>query len=269
MTAKSNGCHELEKCIGVNLALIYGGMLMVRLPRFVLPGQPQHVIVRGNNRQSIFRQEVDYALYLEKLKLACAKHQCDVHAYVLMTNHAHLIVTPHLDDSIGKSMQMLGRNYVQYFNKKYDRTGTLWEGRYRATLIDSEKYLLTCYRYVELNPVRAKGMVDHPGDYPWSSYLCNADGELNELISPHEEYLGLGSTPDERQAAYRGLFKERLMERDVEVIRQATNKAWVLGGQEFKDKIEKTIRRQAAPKQRGGDRKSRAYLTERDERGCV
>ncbi len=237
---------------------------MVRLPRFVLPGQPQHVIVRGNNRQSIFHQQVDYALYLEKLKLACNKHQCDLHAYVLMTNHAHLIVTPQLEDSIGKAMQMLGRNYVQYFNRKYDRTGTLWEGRYRATLIDSESYLLTCYRYVELNPVRARGMVGHPGEYHWSSYRCNAEGEKNGLISPHDVYLRLGATPDERQAAYRGLFKERMMEGEVEMIRQATNKAWVLGDQDFREKIEKTLCRQASPKARGGDRKSQAYLIERD-----
>jgi putative transposase len=242
---------------------------MVRLPRFVLPGQPQHVIVRGNNRQSIFRQEEDYTLYLEKLKLACDKHQCDVHAYVLMTNHTHLIVTPRLQGSIGKAMQMLGRNYVQYFNKKYDRTGTLWEGRYRATLIDSENYLLKCYRYVELNPVRAKGMFEHPGEYTWSSYQYNAYGEFNNLISPHEVYLCLGKSPYERQAAYRGLFKERMRERDLEEIRQATNKAWVLGSENFKEKIEKALTRQAVPKPRGGDRRSRAFLIKRGDQRCV
>jgi putative transposase len=244
-------------------------MVMVRLPRFVLPGQPQHVIVRGNNRQRIFRQEEDYVLYLEKLKQACLKHQCELHAYVLMPNHTHLIVTPHLDDSIGRAMQFMGRHYVQFFNKKYGRTGTLLEGRYRATLIDSENYLLRCYRYVELNPVRAQEMVEHPAEYAWSSYRCNAHGESSELVSPHEEYLRLGKTPYERQIAYRELFKEQLQDRDVEEIRQATNKAWVLGSDKFKDKVEKELSRQAAPKPRGGDRKSRAYLVERDERRCV
>jgi putative transposase len=166
-------------------------------------------------------------------------------------------------------MQFLGRSYVQFFNKKYDRTGTLWEGRYRATLIDSENYLLTCYRYVELTPVRAQEMVEHPAEYAWSSYRCNAHGESNELILPHEVYLRLGKTPQERQVAYRGLFTDQLPDRDVEEIRRATNKAWVLGSQEFKERMEKTLCRQVAPKPRGGDRKSRAYLIQRDERRCV
>ena len=147
---------------------------MARLPRFVLPGQPQHVIQRGNNRQDIFRAKGDYHYYLEKLGEVADKHQCDIHAYVLMTNHVHLLVTPHQENSIGKMMQTLGRYYVQYFNDRYQRTGTLWEGRYKATLIDTEQYLLTCMRYIELNPVRAKNMAKHASEYPWSSYRCNA-----------------------------------------------------------------------------------------------
>ena len=135
---------------------------MARLPRFILPGQPQHIIQRGNNRQDIFCSEDDYLYYLEKLIEAASKHQCDIHAYVLMTNHVHLLVTPHTEEGIGKMMQVLGRYYVQYFNHRYKRTGTLWEGRYKATLIDTEQYLLTCMRYIELNPVRAKEMVNHP-----------------------------------------------------------------------------------------------------------
>ena len=147
---------------------------MARLPRFVIPGQPQHVIQRGNNRQDIFKVDNDYLFYLEKLQAAAEKHQCDIHAYVLMTNHVHLLLTPHTEEGIGKMMQMVGRYYVQFYNHSYNRTGTLWEGRYKATLIDSEHYLFTCMRYIELNPVRAKGMVDHPGKYRWSSYHCNA-----------------------------------------------------------------------------------------------
>jgi len=141
---------------------------MARLPRFVIPDQPQHVILRGNNRAETFCADADYSFYLEKLKSACDKHGCSVHAYVLMTNHVHLLITPHLEQSLGKAMQMLGRYYVQYYNFCYRRTGTLWEGRYKATLIDSEAYLLTCMRYIELNPGRA-GMVIDPADYPWSS----------------------------------------------------------------------------------------------------
>jgi len=135
---------------------------MPRQPRFTIPGQPQHVIIRGNNRDPIFYADEDYGFYLEKLRKACEKHHCDVHAYVLMTNHVHLLITPHTENSLGKAIQMLGRYYVQYFNYSYKRTGTLWEGRYKATLIDSEAYLLTCYRYIELNPVRAEGMAEHP-----------------------------------------------------------------------------------------------------------
>ena len=126
---------------------------MARLPRYVLVGQPQHVIVRGNNREPIFYGDDDYRFYLETLKKACMKHQCDVHAYVLMTNHVHLLITPHKSDGLSKVIQMLGRYYIQYFNHTYQRTGTLWEGRYKATLIDSEHYALGCYRYIELNPV--------------------------------------------------------------------------------------------------------------------
>lgn len=142
---------------------------MARLPRFVIPEQPQHVIVRGNNRTEIFCAEADYQFYLEKLQQACDKHACQLHAYVLMTNHLHLLITPQEEQSIGKAMQMLGRYYVQYYNYTYQRTGTLWEGRYKAPLIDTEAYLLTCMRYIELNPVRA-AMVVRAADYPWSSY---------------------------------------------------------------------------------------------------
>ncbi len=133
---------------------------MARLPRFVIPGQPQHVIQRGNDRQAIFRNEQDYRFYLEKLREAAEKHQCDIHAYVLMTNHVHLLITPHTETGIGKTMQSIGRYYVQYFNHCYKRTGTLWEGRYKAALIDSEVYLLTCMRYIELNPVRVDNMAN-------------------------------------------------------------------------------------------------------------
>jgi len=232
---------------------------MARLPRFVIPGQPQHVIVRGNNREPIFYRDQDYRFYLEKLKQACDKHGCMVHAYVLMTNHVHLLITPDSEQGLGKTLQMLGRYYVQYFNHAYDRTGTLWEGRYKATLIDSETYLLTCYRYIELNPVRAEGMADHPSEYPWSSYRANALGEEDELVTAHDEYLKLGQTAARREAAYRMLFKHHISERTLEEIRESTNKAWVLGSGYFKERIAKQLNRAVSPAKRGGDRKSAAY----------
>ena len=188
---------------------------MARLPRFIIPDQPQHIIVRGNNREPIFLADTDYYFYLEILKNACEKHNCDLHAYVLMTNHVHLLITPHTEHGLSKVMQMIGRYYVQHFNYTYQRTGTLWEGRYKATLIDSEQYLLTCYRYIELNPVRAKGLVEAPEDYIWSSYRYNTMGKGSRIVTPHDEYLKLGQSDEERQAAYRELFNETLTDKVV------------------------------------------------------
>jgi putative transposase len=232
---------------------------MPRLPRFVLPGQPQHVIQRGNDRQPIFRAESDYRFYLEKLAEAATKHQCDIHAYVLMTNHVHLLITPQKESSISKTMQTLGRCYVQYFNTRYDRTGTLWEGRYRATLIDTEQYLFTCMRYIELNPVRANKMVDHPSEYPWSSYHSNALGELNSLLTPHREYNRLGTNDSDRQAGYRQLFRAQIPELTLKAIREATNKAWVLGSDQFREQMKQELNRPVQSAGHGGDRKSKAY----------
>ena len=235
---------------------------MARLPRFVIPDQPQHVIVRGNNRTEIFCADTDYQFYLEKLQLACEEHACQIHAYVLMTNHVHLLITPQEEQSIGKAMQMLGRYYVQYYNYTYRRTGTLWEGRYKATLIDFEAYLLTCMRYIELNPVRAD-MVAHPSEYPWSSYRRNALGQPNEIVTPQLEYQRLGKTDEERQSAYRQLFKHHITETSMNEIRNATNKAWVLGNDRFKQRIQKQLERRVEPNAKGGDRKSENYRINR------
>jgi len=235
---------------------------MARLPRWVVPGQPQHVILRGNNKAKIFGVGADYEFYLEKLQLACATHGADLHAYVLMTNHVHLLVTPQGEQSLAKAMQMLGRYYVQYYNYRYRRTGTLWEGRYKATLIDSETYLLICMRYIELNPVRAE-MVEHPSEYPWSSYRHNALGQLSPLLTAHIDYQRLGKTLDARQAAYRQLFKHHLSEDSLTEIREATNKAWVLGSDRFKQRIQKKLERPVAPKPKGGDRKSEQFRINR------
>ncbi len=231
---------------------------MARQPRFVLPGYPQHVIQRGNNRHVIFSDEADYRFYLDTLKEACERFTCHVHAYVLMTNHVHLLMTPDSEAGIGKVMQSLGRRYVQYFNYRYRRTGTLWEGRYKAALMDTESYLLTCYRYIELNPVRA-GMVDRPDVYRWSSHRCNALGEPNDLVTPHSLYLQLAESAEQRYRAYRALYRGALEEVAVDAIRVATNKAWVLGDDRFRLEIEDLLMRQSAPKPRGGDRKSAKF----------
>ena len=148
---------------------------MARHPRFALPGHPQHVIQRGNNRDIIFVADEDYQFYRDRLAEACRRFGCHLHAYVFMTNHTHLLMTPSTAAGISQVMQSLGRVYVQYFNYRYHRTGTLWEGRFKATLIDTDRYLMTCHRYIELNPVRA-GLVQRPEEYGWSSFLRNALG---------------------------------------------------------------------------------------------
>lgn len=227
---------------------------MARLPRYNLPGQPQHVILRGNNRNIIFVADEDYHFFIECLQKAAEQHGCTIHAYVLMTNHVHLLLTPEREDSIGKTLQSVGRRYVQYFNYTQKRTGTLWEGRYKATLIDSERYLLTCYRYIELNPVRAN-MVEHPRDYAWSSYLCHAEGKSDKLVTDHPLYVSLGKNDEMRQAAYSGLFKAHVGEATLNEIRDATNKGWTLGNDRFKETIAMAVNRRVAPLQRGRHKK--------------
>ncbi len=227
---------------------------MARLPRFYLKDQPQHIIQRGNNREPVFASQQDYIFYLECLLNAATRHKLKIHAYVLMTNHVHLLVSPLEESSIPKTMQSIGRKYVQYFNRCYDRTGTLWEGRYKATLIDSEAYLLTCMRYIELNPVRAR-MVRHPKNYPWSSYRFNALGEPDKLITPHDLYLSLGESPKTYQLNYATLFEERIPTKTLDEIRDATNKAWPLGSDKFKHEIEKITKRRSMPKPKGRPKK--------------
>lgn len=230
---------------------------MTRLPRLFLPGQPLHVIQRGNNRSTIFIADADYRFYLRCLKEASDKENLTVHAFALMRNHVHLLLTPTTESSLPKTMQSIGRRYVQYFNHTYGRTGTLWEGRYKSTLIDSERYLLTCMRYIELNPVRA-AMVEHPGDYFWSSYRVNAHGMPDELTTPHPLYMSLGRTADERQKAYRELFSQEITIADMDGIRNATNKGWVLGNRRFSIKFETLTTRQAIPRTRGRPKKREA-----------
>ncbi len=226
---------------------------MPRKARFNLLGVPQHVIQRGNNREPCFFSEADYIRYLEDLQTAADKHQCHIHAYVLMTNHVHILVTPFNDVGISLMMQSLGRRYVKYINHTYHRTGTLWEGRYKASLVDSERYLLTCMQYIESNPVRAS-MVEHPGDYKWSSYIDNAYGRLSFNLNPHPLYLSLGNSSEQRREAYRELFSVILGKESLHEIRDSLNHELVLGRSYFKDKIEEMTKRQVRLGQPGRPR---------------
>ncbi|MFC3150878.1 transposase [Litoribrevibacter euphylliae] len=228
---------------------------MARKPRLSLPNIPQHIIQRGNNRQPCFFDQQDFKVYLCKLEEYTQKYQVSVHAFVLMTNHVHLLMAPTESNGISKVMQSLGRYYVRYFNHTYKRTGTLWEGRYKSSLIDSDNYFLTVSRYIELNPVRA-AMVQHPAEYPWSSYQGNALGKPISLLTPHPCYLQLGHTPAAQQQRYRSLFTHQIPNWTIDQINTATNKEWVLGNHRFKDYIEQQTGRQTEPKPKGGDRRS-------------
>lgn len=218
---------------------------MARLPRFDAPGHPQHVIQRGNDRMRIFREEPDFRFFATALRRALKVHQCALHSYALMTNHVHLLISPEASGAIGRVMQSVGRRYVEYFNRRHRRTGALFEGRYRATLIDSHRYLFACARYIEQNPVRA-GMVSSAGEYRWSSYRANALGEVDDLVWPHAQFLALGATPQERTHAYRAMTDAWIDQRVVDEIRSATHRGWALGDDEFICRVERTGRR-AAP----------------------
>jgi len=223
---------------------------VARLGRYFVEGQTLHVIQRGNNRSAIFFSRADYPLYREWLAEAASKYGCAVHAYVLMTNHMHLLVTPQAPESLPRMMQSLGRRYVRYVNGAYRRTGTLWEGRYRAAPIDSEAYFISCCRYIELNPVRAC-MVAHPRDYPWSSYAAHAEGIADALAQDHPIFKRLGRSASERQKEYRALFRARLDEEFVEALRKATNGGWALGSDRFARTIANAANRRAAPLPKG------------------
>lgn len=204
--------------------------------RAALASVPMHVLQRGNNRLACFYAAEDYAFYLRHLEEMSRRFQCQVHSYVLMTNHVHLLITPAEACSTALLMKHLGQRYTQYVNRVYRRTGTLWEGRFKSSLVQRDGYLLQCQRYIELNPVRAH-MVVHPGDYPWSSYRAAADLLHASIWTPHQEYLSLGTSPDQRAAAYRELCAIELGNDELREIRSAANGGFALGNQRFKDEI--------------------------------
>lgn len=217
---------------------------MPRRPRLALADVPVHVIQRGNNRSACFFADEDRRRYLDWLREYAVDHACRVHAYVLMTNHVHLLLTPGSAEATGRVMKALGQRYVQYVNRVYGRSGTLWEGRFRSCLVDSERYFLVCQLYIELNPVRA-GMVACPDDHRWSSYACNAGRSTDPCVDPHPAYLALGNTVAARGEAYRALVAEGLNENTLGAIREATNGNFALGNEQFGQEIAEALGRRA------------------------
>ena len=209
---------------------------MPRRARMYIGGLPYHIVQRGNNREACFIEEENYRFYLELWERISQQKAVAVHAYCLMTNHIHFLVTPEDETGISETMKVVGSCYAQYINKKYGRSGTLWEGRHRASLVQEGRYLLTCYRYIELNPVRA-GMVARPEEYYWSSYGCNAWGD-EHWLTPHDEYRHLGKTTEDRCHAYRELFRYQLSEEDLHRFRQAAHYCQPIGDDRFCKQIE-------------------------------
>jgi len=223
---------------------------MPRKPRFYLPGIPVHIVQRGHSREPVFFDTDDYSAYLEWLEQASERYGCDIHAYVLMTNHIHILATPESQNSISRMMQYLGRHYVPYVNNAYGGSGSIWEGRYKSSMIQDDEYLLNCMRYIEQNPVRAD-MVKTPGAYRWSSFHANGRGEGNTLIRPHPLYQSLGRTRQQRLGAYRALFNTHIDQKDVEKIRSAWQTGTPLGNEDFRKKVEAKLKCKVGQARRG------------------
>jgi putative transposase len=232
---------------------------MPRKPRFFLPGVPVHVVQRGHSREPVFIEDNDYLAYLRWLKEGAERYKVDVHAYVLMTNHIHILATAQDSDGITRMMQYLGRHYVPYINHTYGSSGSIWEGRYKASLIHDEEYLLTCMRYIELNPVRAD-MVRSPAHYRWSSYRHNGQGKEDELVKPHALYFALSRTKPARLEAYKALFKAHLDEGVLDEIRSAWQTGTPLGNDYFRHKIEAKLKCKVGQARRGRPEKIKSEV---------
>ena len=215
---------------------------MARLSRLTLPGHPHHVIQRGNNRQAIFASTDDYQTMLDLLDENARKFSVAIHAYVLMGNHFHLLATPDTADGLPQMMQAVGRRYVRYFNDRQKRTGTLWEGRYKSTLIQTERYLLACMAYIDLNPVRAN-MVIQAKDYPWSSHAHYVGLRTDKLLTPHALVWELGNTPFAREAAYAELVQAGISAGQQKALTDSALRGWALGGPEFVENLQKKTTR--------------------------
>jgi putative transposase len=223
---------------------------MPRPTRIDVPGVPLHIVQRGNNKSNCFFSEIDRRFYLKCLAEAAQARGCAVHAYVLMSNHIHLLVTPEAKGAASAMLQDVGRRYVRTINSVHGRTGTLWEGRFKSSLIDTERYLFTCHRYIELNPVRA-GIVHRPCDFSWSSHGYYAMGRPDKLVSPHPLYVGLAPEPAGRMFEFRSMFGVPIPDRDLANLRQAVNKGWALGSKAFIEEMEQKLGRSIRPPRRG------------------
>jgi putative transposase len=227
---------------------------MARWPRLAAPDVPMHITQRGNNRVATFADIADFAHYRALLQHASEREGCAIHAYALMSNHVHLLVTPPNETGVSRMMQLLGRMYVRYFNTRHRRSGTLWEGRFKSALVDTSAYFLTCSRYIDLNPVQA-GIVEAPNAYAWSSYSCLGDSRPDPIVTQHAEYLALGRTAAERSRAYRALCGVEIESRTRAVIRRATLGGAALGSDEFNVRMTQTLQRRVTRLPHGGDRR--------------
>ena len=223
---------------------------MARLPRLIIPFQPHYVIARGNNGQPIFHESADYVAFLEWLRMAAKNFKVAVHAYVLLPDCVHCLVSPADATGLGHMMQWLGRHYVPYFNRKYQRSGTLWQGRYKASVVDVEHYLMQCSRYIESSPVRAN-LAPTALDYPWSSHAHHGGMRQDPLVTDHALYWSLGNTPFEREAVYGALVRQALAGDEIERIEQAVLKGWPLGSERYKAALQQKMARQILPAKRG------------------
>jgi putative transposase len=215
---------------------------MARLPRLTVPGYPHHIIQRGNNRQATFRDAADYERLLALLGEYAEREKVAIHSYVLMPNHFHLLLTPETQNGVSRMMQSVGRRYVRYFNDRHGRTGTLWEGRYKAALIQTERYLLTCMIYIDLNPVRA-GLTARAADYRWSSYGHYVGARHDKLVRPHALYWQLGNTPFAREASYAELVNQGVSPKLQLALTDSALKGWTLGQEDFIAVLQKQTKR--------------------------
>jgi putative transposase len=235
---------------------------MARLPRLVVPHQPHHVIQRGNDGQLMIRDEADYAAFLGWLREAAKQFKVAIHAYALLPNQFDLLITPSDSTGLGRLMQWVGRYYVPYFNRKYNRSGTLWQGRYKAAVIDAERYFMTCSRYIEFIPVQL-GIATSPADYEWSSYAHHTGARLDPLVTDHPLYWALGNTPFDREIAYKSLSEQTLTADEIHLLRDMTPKGWALGSEKFKANLAKNAGRRVSPAKRGRPPKHKSISSAR------
>ena len=233
---------------------------MARLPRLTLPGHPHHIIQRGNNRQAIFATPADRQMMLDLLDENARKFGVAIHAYVLMDNHFHLLATPQTLDGLPQMMQAVGRRYVRYFNDSQQRSGTLWEGRNKSTLIQTERYLLACMVYIDLNPVRA-GMVAQARDYPWSSHAHYIGLRTDKLLTPHPLVWALGNTPFAREAAYAELVQAGISTGQQQALTDSALRGWALGEPDFVKNLQKMTARRVSKSTAGRPLANKIPLT--------